>query len=82
MARFASAPAMGAGNTDGQCRVGGGARAARDSRWARMAAITRGSVMSLLKWVPAADERQLKAAFDQAVRVRQLGGDARELAEQ
>ena len=33
---------MGAGKTEGQCRVGGGARAARDSRWARMAVITRG----------------------------------------
>ena len=29
-----------------QCRAGGGARASRVSRWARMAAITRGSVIT------------------------------------
>ncbi|MDD3448486.1 MAG: DUF6448 family protein [Gammaproteobacteria bacterium] len=46
-----------------------------------MTALDRGDVTPLLKWVPAADEGQVKAVFDKAVRVRKLGGEAREFAD-
>jgi hypothetical protein len=45
------------------------------------AALSRGDVTPLLKWVPAADEAQIRAVFDKAVRVRELGDDAREFAD-
>jgi hypothetical protein len=45
------------------------------------AALSRGDVTPLLKWVPAADEAQIKAAFDKALRVRALGDEAQEVAD-
>lgn len=44
-------------------------------------ALIKGDVTPLLKWVPAADEGQVKTVFDKAVRVRKLGGDAQEFAD-
>lgn len=44
-------------------------------------ALAKGDVTPLLKWVPAADEAQITAVFDKAVRVRKLGRDAQELAD-
>lgn len=44
-------------------------------------ALTSGDVTPLLKWVPAADEGQVKAVFDKAVRVRKLGREAGEFAD-
>jgi hypothetical protein len=45
------------------------------------AALSRGDVTPLLKWVPAADEAQIRAVFDKATRVRELGDEAREFAD-
>lgn len=45
-------------------------------------ALASADVTPLLKWVPAADEREVRAVFDKAVRVRKLGSEARELADQ
>lgn len=44
-------------------------------------ALARGDVMPLLKWVPAADEEQVRTVFDKAIRVRKLGSEAREFAD-
>lgn len=44
-------------------------------------ALASADVTPLLKWVPAADEGEVRAVFDQAVRVRKLGPEARELAD-
>lgn len=44
-------------------------------------ALSAGDVTPLLKWVPEADEGQVKAVFDKAVRVRKQGGDAQEFAD-
>lgn len=44
-------------------------------------ALARGDVTPLLRWVPAADEGQIKAVFDKAARVRKLGREAQELAD-
>lgn len=45
-------------------------------------ALASGDVTPLLKWVPAADEGEVRAVFDKAVRVRKLGPEARALADQ
>ncbi|MGM0782661.1 MAG: DUF6448 family protein [Pseudomonadota bacterium] len=45
------------------------------------AALAAGDITPLLKWVPAADEAALSDAFDKTREVRQLGDDARELAD-
>lgn len=45
------------------------------------AALSRGDVTPLLKWVPDADEAQIRAVFDKAIRVRELGDEAREFAD-
>jgi hypothetical protein len=45
------------------------------------AALSRGDVTPLLKWVPAADEAQLRAVFEKAIRVRELSDEAREFAD-
>ena len=45
-------------------------------------ALSSGDVTPLLKWVPAAEEGEVRAVFDKAVRVRKLGPEARELADQ
>lgn len=44
-------------------------------------ALSAGDVTPLLKWVPEADEGQVKTVFDKAVRVRKQGGDVQELAD-
>jgi len=44
-------------------------------------ALAAGDVTPLLKWVTEADEGQVKAVFDKAVRVRKQGGEAQELAD-
>lgn len=44
-------------------------------------ALASGDVTPLLKWVPAADEGQVRAVFDKAVRVRKLGSEAGEFAD-
>lgn len=44
-------------------------------------ALAGGDVTPLLKWVPAADEEQIRTVFDKAVRVRKLGGDAEAFAD-
>ena len=45
------------------------------------AALSRGDVTPLLKWVPAENEAQVKAAFDKALRVRVQGEEAQEIAD-
>lgn len=45
------------------------------------AALAQGDVTPLLKWVPAADEAQITAVFDKAIRVRELSDEAREFAD-
>lgn len=45
-------------------------------------ALASGDVTPLLKWVPAADESEVRAVFDKAVLVRKLSPEARELADQ
>lgn len=44
-------------------------------------ALERGEITPLLKWVGAADEPEIRAAFEQTVKVRQLDPAARELAD-
>lgn len=44
-------------------------------------ALSKGDVTPLLKWVPATDEDQIKAVFDQVIPVRNLGSQAQELAD-
>lgn len=46
------------------------------------AALSSGVITPLLKWVPAADEVVLTAAFNKTLEVRELGDSARELADQ
>lgn len=45
-------------------------------------ALDAGELAPLLKWVPASDEAALAETFDKTLEVRDLGGDARELADQ
>src|SRR5688572_22519463 len=45
-------------------------------------ALIKGDVTPVLKWVPAEDEAEIKAAFTRAIVVRGLGKDAQELADQ
>lgn len=45
-------------------------------------ALSTGDITPLLKWVPAADEVALTAAFNKTLEVRELGGNAQELADQ
>jgi hypothetical protein len=45
------------------------------------AALDGGDVTPVLKWVRAADEGEIRAAFDQALQVRKLGPPARDLAD-
>ena len=45
------------------------------------AALDKGDVTPLLKWVTAADEASIRAAFDQTRAVRAKGADARALAD-
>lgn len=44
-------------------------------------ALEQGDVTSVLKWVPKQDEQKVRDAFDLAVTVRQIGGEAREVAD-
>ena len=44
-------------------------------------AISLDNVNIVLKWVPAANEAEVRDAFDQMMKVRQLSPDARELSE-
>src|SRR5690606_25177255 len=45
-------------------------------------ALTEGGVEPLLKWVDEKDEAQVRSAFQQTRTVRELGTEARELADQ
>jgi hypothetical protein len=45
------------------------------------AALAKGEVTPLLKWIPPAAEAELKAAFTRAVAVRRLGPEAQHLAD-
>lgn len=45
------------------------------------AALTAGDVTRVLKWVPAADEAEIKAAFDDALALRKLGDQAGEVGD-
>lgn len=45
------------------------------------AALETGDVTPLLKWVPAEDEGEIRAAFNQTLQVRMFGESARELAD-
>jgi hypothetical protein len=45
-------------------------------------ALDKGEVSSVLKWVKPADEEQIRLAFARTVKVRDLGPEARELADQ
>ena len=45
-------------------------------------ALDSGDITPILKWVPASDEAALEETFDKALEVRELGDDARELADQ
>lgn len=44
-------------------------------------ALERGDVTPVLKWVPAADEDEIRAAFDHVMQVRALGDEAQALAD-
>lgn len=44
-------------------------------------ALDAGEVAAVLKWVPAAGEAEIHRAFEQAVAVRKMGGEAAELAD-
>ena len=44
-------------------------------------AINQNNVNIVLKWVPAANETEIRDAFNQMMRVRVLSGDAKDLAE-
>ena len=46
------------------------------------AALQKGDVTPVLKWVRAADENEIREAFAKTVKVRALGDDARDLADQ
>lgn len=45
-------------------------------------ALQKGDVTPVLKWVKPDDENEIRAAFSKALKVRALGDDARELADQ
>jgi hypothetical protein len=45
------------------------------------AALQKGDVTPILKWVRTQDEAEVAAAFAKTLRVRAIGGDARELAD-
>ena len=44
-------------------------------------AISQNNVNIILKWVPAANETEIKDAFNQVMRVRALSADAKDLAD-
>lgn len=44
-------------------------------------ALESGNLNHALKWIPADGEAELRAVFDKAIRVRELGLDARDLAD-
>lgn len=44
-------------------------------------ALETGDVAGVLKWIPAQDEQEVRAAFDKALVVREQGREARELAD-
>lgn len=46
------------------------------------AALNSGNIAPVLKWIPAADEAAVKASFAKTLEVRELGDNARELADQ
>jgi len=48
---------------------------------AAQAALQKGDVTSVLKWVKAEDERTIREAFAKTLKVRALGDDAREVAD-
>lgn len=48
---------------------------------AAQAALRTGDVTPILKWVPKADEAQIRALFERTVKVRALSPEARELAD-
>jgi len=45
-------------------------------------ALDSGDITPILKWVPVSDEAALAETFDKTLKVRELGDDARELADQ
>ena len=45
------------------------------------AALTAGDVAPVLKWIPPANEKEIRDAFAQTVKVRAQGAEARELAD-
>lgn len=45
------------------------------------AALEQGDVRRVLKWIPAADEQEIREAFDSTLVVREQGAEARELAD-
>jgi hypothetical protein len=45
------------------------------------AALTKGDVTPVLKWVKAADEKEIREAFAKTLKVRALGDDARDVAD-
>lgn len=45
------------------------------------AALQKGDVTPVLKWVPADDEKEMRQAFAKTLKVRGLGDDARDLAD-
>jgi hypothetical protein len=45
------------------------------------AALARGDVAPVLKWIPASDEAEIRSLFEQVVRVRATGDDAKALAD-
>lgn len=47
-----------------------------------IAAIDAGDVTPILKWIPASDEAEIRALFDRTQTVRQLGDEARQVADQ
>jgi hypothetical protein len=48
---------------------------------AARAALAKGDITPVLKWVQAGDEQEIKAAFDRTLSVRSKGDEARELAD-
>lgn len=45
------------------------------------AALEKGDITAVLKWVKADDEREIRAAFEKTLAVRKAGGEARQLAD-
>ncbi|MFO7983733.1 MAG: DUF6448 family protein, partial [Desulfuromonadales bacterium] len=44
-------------------------------------ALEKGDVTTVLKWVRAEDEKQIRAAFEHTTAVRELGSEAQKLAD-